>query len=67
MRIPVPSLLYQHEIVKRIKITRGVVDNVNQKPISVRIKERENYNIELKSSFRYDTKLKQSYQVGWNM
>ena len=56
VRIPVPSLLHQHEIVKQI----GILDKVNQKPIAERIKERENYNIELKSSFRYDTKSKQS-------
>ena len=32
----------------------------HQKTIADRIKERENSNIELKSSFRYDIKLKQS-------
>jgi Putative DNA-binding domain len=36
-----------------------VFATVHQKPISDRIKERESSNIELKSSFRYDIKLKQ--------
>lgn len=36
-----------------------VFATVHQKPIADRIKERESSNIELKSSFRYDIKLKQ--------
>jgi type I restriction enzyme R subunit len=41
-------------------ILERIVDKVNQKPIAERIRERENSSVELKSSFRYDTKLKQS-------
>jgi hypothetical protein len=36
-----------------------VIASVHQKPIADRIKERESSNIELKSSFIYDMKLKQ--------
>lgn len=41
-------------------ILERIVDKVNQKPIAERIREKENSSVELKSSFRYDTMLKQS-------
>lgn len=58
------TVLEQAELLSRDGtrevILERVVDKVNQKPIAERIRERENYGVELKSSFRYDTKLKQS-------